>query len=320
MQNAQKTIRSYIGLKNQWKIIIAALAAAAVIFGCVSFAFKGQAEPEPVPFDPMNAKTGDYCYFDAVGVSRWLYREETKNGSYTSTNTYYIAQDAEGRSVIVDLDVKELANLFSQQLYFSGASPGDSVPKPYRLCGLVSPMTGTGEVRKNIADLLEIDKDDEFESYFGSMYLRSGQSPKKMGSARFEAFAIFAAMSAVAVVMGNMKTISNAAACFKDLKKYGRLEDAAQQLLNGNTGDPLIVGDGYLFMQNNGTAICPEAVKKAECSGTTVSVKTRLDFKPIILDFDSAGEARRFMEFIPLECVRDDEIMIKTDSPEKYDL
>ena len=319
MKNAKKTIRSYIGLKRQWKIVLAALAAIGIILGGLSLFFKNQPEPEPVPFDPTAAQKGDYCYFDVVGLSMWIYKEETKNGSYTTVDTYFIAEDAEGCWIIADLDMGEQMELFSQQLYFSGASLDGSVPKPYRLQGLAVPMQEGNKVRTNIAEALEIDAGEEYEEYFGSMLLSSGQSPKRTGSARLEGYAILAGMALVVLIMANMGVLSTAGASFKDLKKYGKLEAAAEQLGKGFGDDPIIVGDGYVFQKNKGFALCPEMVKEATCAGTTVSLKSRLEMKPTVLHFYDAAQARRFMEFIPLECVRDDEVMIKTDSPEKYD-
>ena len=319
MKDAEKTIRSYVGLKKSFKIIMAVLAAAFVAFIVLSLIFKNQPEPEPVPFNPLTAENGDYCYFDAVGISTWLYKIETKNGSYTSYDTYYIAEDAEGYMIIVNLPMSQQTAIFSQQLYFSGGMLDGSMPKPYRLQGLAVPMRRGSDVRKNISEVLEIDPGDEYESYFGSMSHTSGQSPKQMGSARFEAGAIFAGLAIFTIFMGNMGVITSAGGSIKDLKKYGRLEKAAELVRGSDGSEPLIVGDGYVFVRNKGLALCPEMVQEATCTGTTVSLKHRLELKPTVLNFNDAARARYFMEFIPLECVRDDDVMIKTDSPEKYD-
>ena len=319
MRNAKKTIRRYIGLKNIWKTVLSALAAVGIILGGMSLFFKKQPEPEPVPFDPLTAERGDYCYFDAVGISALLYKEKTENGSYVSYDCYYIAEDAGGHRIIADLDMETQMNIFSQQLYFSGASLDGSVPNPYRLQGLAVPMQEGNKVRANIADALEIGAGGEYEELFGSMLLASGKSPKRMGSARLEAYAIFAGMALVVLIMANMGVLSTVGASFKALKKYGKLEAAAEQLGKGFGDDPIIVGDGYVFIKNKGFALCPEMVKEATCTGTTVSLKSRLELKPTVLHFYDAAQARRFMEFIPLECVRDDDVMIKTDAPEKYE-
>lgn len=319
MRSAKKKIRSYIGLKRRWKLTIAALAAAGIVLGGLSLFFGDQPEPECVPFDPVSAEKGDYCCFDAVGISTWLFRTEKKNGSYTTCDTYYIAEDAGGRRIIVDLDMEEQTQIFSQQLYFGGGFPEGDPPKPHRLRGLAAAMREGDEVRTRIAEELGIDPGEEYEEYLGHMLLVTGKSPKKTGSAKLEGYAILAGMAAFAVFMGNMEVLSLTWTCLRDLTKYGRPEEAAEQLGRGRADDPIIVGDGYVFKKNKGVAVCPEMIKEAVCDGTVVSVKTRSQLPATILRFSDVGQARRFMEFVPLPCVRDDEIMLKTDSPEKYE-
>ena len=319
MRIAKKTIRHYIGLKRRWKIALAALAAVGIILGGLSLLFRSQPEPEPVLFNPLTAEKGVYCYFDAVGISAWLYKEKTENGSYTTIDTYFIAEDAGGHRIIADLDMETQTNVFSQQMYFSGGWLGDSAPKPYRLQGLAVPMQDGDKVRSKIAEALEIDDGEEYEEFFGSVILSAGKSPKKTGASKLEGYALFAGLAVVVVFFGNMDVLSMMWACFKDLKKYGKLEAAAEQVGKGHGDDPIIVGDGYVFQKNKGFALCPEMVKEATCSGTMVSLMTMLDSKPTVLHFCNVEQARRFMEFIPLECVRDDDVMIKTDSPEKYE-
>lgn len=321
MKSSEKTIRHYIGIRKSWKIMIALLAAVMIVTAAMSITMKNQEEPEPVPFDPMTAERGDYCYFDAVGVSSWLYRVETENGSYKDYDIYYMAEDADGYLIIVNLDMGAETELFSQRLYFDGASLDDTVPAPHRFTGLAYPLREGDETRESIAEVLGIDDGNEFEYYFGNMVLTDGQSPKKMGAGRMEAAALFAGIFIFSLFMGSLKVITGTGASLKELKKYDKLDEAAQQFSVHDISegaDPAVVGDGYVFLKNKGIAICPEMVQEATCSGVTVSLKTKLDPKPTVLHFYTESDARRFMERIPLICVRDDEMMVKTEHPSEY--
>ena len=318
MRNAKRTIRRYIGGSRRWKLLMAAIAAAGLVLGALSLVLGRQPEPVPVPFNPDLAENGDYCTFEAVGISPWLYRETTKNGTYSHTDTWYLAQDTEGRAVIVRLPMEEQTQIFSQQLYFAGGDLMGNTPKPHMLKGIARSMRESGDLRRQIAGALEIDPGEEFEALLGSTYLAVGESPKHTGSGKLYGYALLAGMALVCVFMAKLGVVSGAGISLRQLKKHGRLEEAARQLAAGHPEDPVVTGDGYLFLKNKGIALCPEMVTEATCSGSTVWVKSRLEPQPTMLTFYDIGQARRFMEFIPLMCVRDDEVMVKTSTPEKY--
>lgn len=237
--DAKKTVRKYIA-PGAWMSVtgIAALILAVVLtvigVGMDSSVDTSQAEL----FHPLYSQTGTLGYLDIVGVSDWIYQYDD--------DIYYAAEDADGYLYTVQLSRTQFAKMAKQNTYWFRESDTEAAPEPYRLYGMVRRISTT--TKQNLSEWWEVTQ-DEYEDYFGTLFLDGTTTPQMRDSGMVVFAAMMAFMYALIVLAISLPVQSAARKSLKHLEEQGQLERAAEELA-GSAG-ALVIGKNRAVLTQN---------------------------------------------------------------------
>lgn len=244
--DSEKTIRKYI-LRPWMKTVGLVLTLAAAVCLIMGFYSLGTADNSAAAFYPDDSETGTMAYIDVVGISPWLY----KNDSIV----YYTAMDAEGYLYTVRLSERQLKQMNAQQEYWLDESEDAAAPAPYRLEGYVKETTAS--IRSNICDVWQI-TEAEYARHFGAKYLDATTSVSMESATPGFVLALLFFFSGFIFLLIYWSSSRVAKKCLRRLEELCLTERAAQQLQN--TEHHMVIGKnkGLLsqdFLFGRGTGI-----------------------------------------------------------------
>lgn len=237
-----------------WMTIVSAALLALAILGLMTGIMlqKRDYTAEAQPFMPLVSEKRSYAYIDVCGVSDWIYRYEHDTGS----ETYYAAEDGEGYFYAVQLYQWQHREMAAQQLFWNRADSGAEAPAPYRLYGLVY---GAGtSLRESFSEVFGISADD-YDRYFGSMYLDATNTPGKEAGWLWYTAALFGFLFSMLFLILVLPASANQRRCLKRLQELGELERAASAFeasaaeIAGK--DRARATEDYLFGRGTGIAV-----------------------------------------------------------------
>ncbi len=247
--DAKKFIKKRIMPRSIRSVLSWILLAVTVIF-LISGISAGNAEVLPATeFFPSESEVGTMAYIDVAGLSQWVY--DDGDGA-----VYYSAEDANGYFYTVRLYTRQFNEMSTQQAYWNRETDS-SDPEVFHLEGLVT-RTGTS-LRNNFSQAWEITP-EEYDQYFGTLYLDATTSVSESSSAGWYVAAFFFGLIWLLVYVPQLSAANACKRCLRNLEEKGLLEQAAQQLqfqdshisVARNRG---ILTQHFLFGQRNGIVL-----------------------------------------------------------------
>lgn len=301
MNHSARSIRAYVGLSMVSIVLLAALAISTVLTAGLSVYYSATADRvTPAKFDTLKSAENDYVWFDAVGVSDWLYNTKQTSNSTVTENTYYAAEDADGNLIIARISSTEYEKLSAQRTYWDREDNTAPMPEPYRMLGISIPMSNVPKLASSLVQATGLKAGSEFRQYFGSSYLSVGTNPRQKISGMCEGIAILCGMFAVILFFCYRDCIRKTSKSIKVLEEKGLVDAAAEQLSNKTRGQKVVLGNGFLFVKRGGVAISYDSITEASCIGNTVKLKTPFTGETK-LKMSSNEAAAEFMSELPLE-------------------
>lgn len=245
----KKIIKKYI-CPGAWMTVVGCLLAVVLIVSLVMGVMTLNADTgEAVEFYPSETPAGTMAYIDVVGVSSWLFRSDDM--------TYYSVEDAEGYLYTVRLTDAQFAAMAEQQKYWERESENVTVPAPYHLEGYVQNVTA--ELRENLSQSWSI-TEDEYDLYFGTLYLNATTSVGAENSAGWFLAAMFSGIFAIVCLVFKVRAGVNAKKCLARLEERSLLEKAARELefTEGHTvigKNKAVLTQDFLFGKGTGVVV-----------------------------------------------------------------
>lgn len=250
--DAQKKIRNYI-CPNPWlrrgaiALLIAALTLITIGFGAFT-----KADLSVYPFSPQDSAAGTMAKVEITGVSHWLYR--------TARDTYYVATDAEGRSITLCLTETQFSRMGEQAAYFLFQA-GD-IPEGYPLRGCVQPLPE--EVLAGLAEIWGITQ-AQYQAEYGNLVLNCTTTSRRQAASPWVSPAIVCALAGLALLLYWRRREQNARRCLARLEELELTEKAAAQL--SDLDSCTLLGDDqgkltkdFLFGRGTGMACALEDI------------------------------------------------------------
>ena len=218
--DAQKTIKKYILPKTMTTVSVI-LVIVALVLAVLGIAAMGGADDTALEFYPTESETGTMAYIGVVGVSNWLYQNDSA--------VYYTAMDAEGYLYTVRLSDSQFKQLSAQYDYWMDESENAVPPAAFRLEGLVRDVTS--DIRSTLAECWELTT-AEYDQYFGSKFLDATSSTSGEAASPWFFGALMCGIFGLVFLLSCGKSRRNAKKCLKALEEKGLLDRAAEQLDN----------------------------------------------------------------------------------------
>lgn len=269
MTDAEKKIRSMIRPGKAARIILWSsllLTVVLILVGSVFQLLKSTVEAEK--FDAMNSPKETYSYIDVVGVSDWCY-EYTYD---STTTTFYVVEDTDGYLSFATIEPKDFTHMRAQRQYWEGKT--EVAPEPYRITGQSWPLDPSTKTWTELYKVSGVESADEFENWFGKMYLSGGYNPMGEVGSGFYLAAIFTGLFWVIMLMCVAPQMIKMEKSIRALKKEDRLETAADELEVSQEVGPCSVSANYFFVQRRGIAIPLSSIKNCVAYSNSVRLST----------------------------------------------
>ena len=295
MQEAEKKIRSYIRPGKAARVILVVtflLTAVLLLGGTVLKLNKNKATAEK--FDSLTSPKETFSYIDVVAVSDWCY-EYTYN---SAKNTFYVVEDTDGYWSFATIGDDDIARMRAQRLYWDGKT--DVAPAPYRITGEAWPLNASTRTWSELYKVSGLESAEEFEKYFGTMYLLNGYNPIEEAGSGLYLAAIFIGLFWAIMMMCCLPTMIKTAKSIGFLKKNGSLEAAAEELRNCPAIGPCVIGEQFFFASRKGVVIPVSDIVSCSALPNAVRMKTE-SFGEVIVPDLKAGMSREIMDALPLK-------------------
>lgn len=306
METAEKKIRSYIRISKATRIVLLcwlAVTALLVLAGTVLKLNKDKAPSEQ--FDAMVPEKDVFSHIDVVGVSDWLY-------SYTyndAKETFYIVLDTDGYWNFATIDDKDIARMSAQRLYWDGKT--DTAPEPYRIQGVSWPLNASARTRAELYKLSGAESEEEFENWFGQMYLLKGNNPIFELGAGFHLAALFLGLFWAIVLLCCSPKMIKTGKSIRAMKKAGELIDAANELKEETAIGPCIIGETYFFVRRQGIAVPLSGIKSVTGYANSIRMKTDVLGDIVVTDLKQ-DVAQAVFDALPIEAGTVEVVRTKT--------
>lgn len=310
MENSEKKIKSFIRTGKTARVIlwcIFLLTAALLITGAVFMTFTGEADKEAAPFNAETSAKGTYSYIDAVGVSDWMYKY-----SYNSTKEiFYCVLDTEGHLNFATISDGNYAKMTAQRAYWEDESEDAAVPEPYRIYGEAWPLNASLTTRNALYDVSGAESDGEFRDYFGQMYLLGGYNPMEETASGFWVAALFLFLFGMVVLTCCAPVSKKTRKSLKALKEARKVEEAAEELAEGNAIGPCVIGENYLFVRKQGVAIALSGIRSAAVYAKSIRMRTDVLGEITVADL-KGGESEQIFDALPIEGGTEEVVKVKS--------
>lgn len=221
--DSKKTLEKYLKPSGVitiigWILLIASVAM--LVMGILSSGDANTAAGSPEKFDKNDSETGAYAYVDAVGISDWVYKIDSK--------TYYVVLDKRHNAYVVRVKDSELKKMDDQNAYFMENDA--AMPKAYTLKGVVRKLSV--DDRNEIAGCFDMSS-AKGKTTFGTMYLDATATPGDDAFALWLVGFILCFTFGLIFVLISLPASANFKKCIRNLEARGLLDAAAAELESG---------------------------------------------------------------------------------------
>ena len=249
--NSEKTVKKYIEnsfgywlLTSLYVILVAAVVFFINIKKDMPELLKSNGS-EVVSFSSDKEAVGNSAYFQAIGISDWIYKF---NNIY-----YYFAVDENGKMIVAKINKQDADSMTSQRSYFENTDLNEK-PVSVRLSGMTREMP-VDLVEKTSKELsISI---HEFREMVGYCYLDTVDTSTER--VVFVVFALILGVMLTVVVLYSAYSHSGKRS-LKLLKKRNMLDDAAADLTSDLACESFIkdrvrMSDRFIFAKKTGLGV-----------------------------------------------------------------
>lgn len=295
MKEKEYQIRNFIGLGKVAKILLfgsLGVTLMLVVLGTAFMLNRGTAKSEK--FDALFSEKETYSYIDVVAASDWVYEYK-----YNDTKmTFYVVEDTDGYLSFATISDKDMANMHAQQLYWNDET--GTPPEPYRIYGIAWPLDSSKRTYLELYNATDLESLEDFEDWFGVMYLDCGYNPLEETGWLFFLIALFTGLFFMIMFICLAPQLIKTRKSIKILKDENLIDEAYEELSSTSAIGPCVIGKRFFFVRNKGVAVPMEKIK--DCIAYTRSMRIVIEpLGEVIVENLKDGELDQIIEALPFE-------------------